>query len=252
MAFLVSNITQPEGSWTFNSVITHIMIYVSLVVLMAFCFDNVLIMDETEHKNNNQRYFEFKKEMFFVFSSTKSKTRILKKTFILECVGYLALIIVLFVFFFSFFLPENVASVLWLPCCFGIFAPYAVTTGLMKGKAIEKEITNRENAIRLPIKLTEKEKAFVIQFKQKSHPIVFSESETEDALFLETVDYDVCPLLLTVKVVNQNVYADISDGYRRFLENIDQTQFDAYTKKYFEDLQVLMDIFEKYYGKASR
>lgn len=246
MAFLANISTQQEILWDSNLMIAYIMLFLCLIASVFFSFGNILTMDEHEYKNNLQTCFKFKKKMFFIFSYTKNKKIISKKTFITECLGYLLLILVIVSFFVSLFLPLNIALYLWfvLLCCF--IAPYAIATGIMRGSALEKKKYWRKKGVPPPIKLTEEEKAFIVRFKQKKHPDSYSKNETEGTLFLETVDYDVCPLLLNGNKTDGLTYANIMAGYHHLLETVDQTKFDAYTKEYLEELQTVMQIFEKH------
>ena len=97
------------------------------------------------------------------------------------------------------------------------------------------------------MKLIEEERQLVTQFKKKSYPSVYKMDETDNILFVEMVDFDVCTMLLQGKMVDKNTYTEITEYYRRFLKSVDQTKFDSYAQEHFRDIVAIMSIFEKHY-----
>ena len=102
------------------------------------------------------------------------------------------------------------------------------------------------------MKLNLKEKLLVTQFKKKPYPCIYKMDETDNILFVEMVDFDVCTMLLREKRVDQNTYVEIMENYRRFLKNVDQTKFDSYAIEHFHDIVDIMSIFEKHHGSIAQ
>ena len=226
--------------------------YFLLFLPIYISFVNICEIDKHEYRNDPQTsFFEFKRKPLFLFSETKSKTVFSKKTVLLQIIGYIVSLTLLSLLVISLFANVNTALLLLVASACIVFA-YAITTTKLRATTFKKGENKRQKGVLSPTKLTEKEKTFIVQFKQKSHPTIYNESESESALFLETVDIDVCPLLLQGNEIGNRVYTDIMESYRRLLETVDQTKFEAYAKQYFEDIQTVMNIFEKHYGNVNR
>ena len=224
--------------------------YFLLFIFMRGSFINIDLVNDLELKNDSQiARLEFQRKIRFFYSCSNEKNVFFKKIFVAQIIGYFVTLILFSFFLISFFVDGDTANILVMPAI-AIGLIYSLSIVIMKALTERKEKNKKKGKNLPPFRLTEDEKAFIVRFKQKSHPNDFAESVTEEALFLETIDCDVCPSLLREDEINPRTHATVTEGYCRLLENVDQTKFDAYTKQYFKDLETVMRIFEKYYGKA--
>ena len=97
-------------------------------------------------------------------------------------------------------------------------------------------------------KLTADEKNLILQFKKDSYPSIYKLDHTDNILFVELVDFDVCNYLLAKKRIDQATLAEIMCEYQRFLSQIDIEAFDEYALSHFRKIVMIMDMFQKYYG----
>lgn len=70
-----------------------VALYIFTLVVLFVSFLNIYSVDKYEFLNNKQDCFEFKFNMFFILMHSKVKHIVSKKTFILEIIGYLLLIV---------------------------------------------------------------------------------------------------------------------------------------------------------------
>ena len=70
-----------------------VALYIFTLVVLFVSFLNIYCVDKYEFLNNKQDCFEFKFNMFFILMHSKVKHIVSKKTFILEIIGYLLLIV---------------------------------------------------------------------------------------------------------------------------------------------------------------
>ena len=246
---LTSALTQQELLWgsDLEGAVAGLFFIFALLVRMSF--DNILKIDEYEYKNELQKsFFRFKRKIPFIFSESGSKTVFSKKTFILQAIGYAVGLVLLAMFVVSLHMSVDIALIL-LAVAGGIAVSYSLVIARMRDVFVYKAQEQKKTKKPL-MELNEKEKAFLVSFKQKSHPSIH-EDGPKDALFLETLDSDVIPLLLLGGELKNCTRTDITEGYRCFLETASPEMFDEYAKAYFEDVQAVMALFEKYYGNDS-
>ena len=101
----------------------------------------------------------------------------------------------------------------------------------------------------MKIKISDYEKEILKRFKNLSYPSIYKNDNTENILFVESVDFDVCTHLLKGKPMNKEMYDDIIKSYERFLKQVKVDAFDEYTLSHYNDILKIMDIFKKYYKK---
>ena len=78
-----------------------VALHIFLLIVLFVSFLNIYCIDKYEFLNNKQKCFEFKFNMFFIVMYSKVKQIVSKKTFILEIIGYLLLIISVISFIYS-------------------------------------------------------------------------------------------------------------------------------------------------------
>ena len=101
MVELVSILTQTETLLESNMLGTLIACYIFLFVLLFVSFLNIYSVDKYEFLSNKQKYLEFKRSLFFIITYSKEKRIVSKKTFFLELIGYILLLISIAVFIYS-------------------------------------------------------------------------------------------------------------------------------------------------------
>ena len=97
------------------------------------------------------------------------------------------------------------------------------------------------------ISLTDKEREIVIKFINMKYPPVYKTDNTDRILFVELVEFDVCPYLLGKIRLNNEQYDHILTEYERYLAQTDDTLFDEYAREHFELIVKLIELFKKYY-----
>ena len=75
--------------------------YIFLLAILFVSFLNIYSVDKYEFLNNKQKCFEFSYKMFFIIMYSREKHIISKKTFILEMIGYLLVIVSFIIFLVS-------------------------------------------------------------------------------------------------------------------------------------------------------
>jgi|GEM_PF-3113676 hypothetical protein len=97
------------------------------------------------------------------------------------------------------------------------------------------------------IKLTDDEKEIVSNFIKMKYPPIYKTDSTDRILFVELVEFDVCPYLLGKIKLNNKSYRYILNEYTKYLMQTDASFFDEYAKEHFKLIVRLIDIFKKYY-----
>ncbi len=98
------------------------------------------------------------------------------------------------------------------------------------------------------IKLTDEERKIVSMFVSMKYPPIYKTDKTDRILFVELVEFDVCPYLLGKGQINSEQYRHILDEYERYLVQTDNSVFDEYAKNHFKFMVKLIDLFKKYYA----
>lgn len=101
----------------------------------------------------------------------------------------------------------------------------------------------------MKIKITDYEKEILQKFKNSSYPSIYKTDNTDNILFVESVDFDVCTYLLTGRHMNKEMYNDILKSYEKFLQQVNVDTFDEYALSHYNNILEIMEIFKKYYNK---
>ena len=94
--------------------------------------------------------------------------------------------------------------------------------------------------------ISEFEKDIVKRFTMSKYPAIYKLDKTDNILFVETVDFDVCTSLLKGEKMSNNQFTKIMNDYQRYLHQIDFESFDEYAMAHYKDLCGIMEIFKKY------
>ncbi len=89
-------------------------IYFFTFYSLIVAFVNIYAMDKREFLYNKQKCIDFKHKMFFIIQESKNKYVISKKTFVLELISYLLLIIFLGLGISSLFFDEKISLIITL------------------------------------------------------------------------------------------------------------------------------------------
>ena len=100
----------------------------------------------------------------------------------------------------------------------------------------------------MKIKISESEKMILSHFRKMKYPNIYKTDNTDNILFVEMVDFDVCDILLAGKNINLDVYNHIMNNYHNYLKQIDLKNFDEYAQVHYNKIVQIMEIFTKYYG----
>lgn len=98
------------------------------------------------------------------------------------------------------------------------------------------------------IRVTDEEKAIVNRFLDMKDPPIYKTDRTDRILFVELVDFDVCPYLLGKIRMDNEHYHYILNEYERYLMQTDNSLFDEYANEHFKLIVKLMGLFKKYYN----
>ena len=101
---------------------------------------------------------------------------------------------------------------------------------------------------KMKIKLSKLEKGILRAFKNLLYPSIYKTDDTDNILFIESVDFDVCPILLKGKKISKESYNEIMVSYDRFLKQVNLNTFDDYALAHYHLVVKIMEIFNKYYG----
>ena len=99
----------------------------------------------------------------------------------------------------------------------------------------------------MKFKITDKEKELLLKFKNSSYPSIYKTDNTDNILFIEMVDFDVCTYLLKGTQINEQIIEEIVKSYKKFLLQIKLDSFDDYALAHYKNVLEIMKIFEKYY-----
>ena len=99
------------------------------------------------------------------------------------------------------------------------------------------------------ISLSDEEKEIVGKFMGMKYPPIYKTDKTDRILFVELVDFDVCPYLLGKGEISKERYNFILNEYERYFSQTDISTFDEYGKAHFELIVKLIDLFKKYYNR---
>lgn len=102
----------------------------------------------------------------------------------------------------------------------------------------------------MSFQITPAEREAVERFKGLKYPAIYKLDDTLNILFVETVDFDVCTMLLKGKPLKQARCREILNEYHEYLSQVRTSSFDAYARIHYELLLQVMDIFEKYYRSS--
>lgn len=97
-------------------------------------------------------------------------------------------------------------------------------------------------------KISDYEKEMLLKFKNSSYPSIYKTDNTDNILFIEMVDFDVCTNLLEGKQMNKEMINDIMKSYEKFLSQIKVDTFDEYALSHYKNVLEIMEIFKKYYN----
>lgn len=104
---------------------------------------------------------------------------------------------------------------------------------------------------KMKFKLSESEKEILHKFNKLSYPSIYKTDDTDNILFVETVDFDVCPILLKGKDISKESFNEIMMSYDKFLNKVNLENFDDYALEHYHLILEIMEIFKKYYGNKS-
>jgi len=95
-------------------------------------------------------------------------------------------------------------------------------------------------------KISDIEKEVLKNFKRLKIPQMFKTEYIDHMLFIELVDFDICTYLLEGKKFPNNFYAEVMQNYDQFKKNIDISNLDEWSKKYYYECIKVLEIFEKH------
>ncbi len=91
--------------------------------------------------------------------------------------------------------------------------------------------------------LTNNEKIIIKEFKDSRIPSIYKFDDTDNILYIEHVDFDLCNMLLiNEKVSNLYVQNELKE-FARFLKQLDIKNYDSDAKKYLKLLLEVVNIF---------
>lgn len=93
--------------------------------------------------------------------------------------------------------------------------------------------------------LTNNEKIILKEFQQTRIPSIYKFDATDNILYVEHVDFDLCDMLLkNKKVSNEYIQNELKD-FAKFLTQLDISNYDNDAKKYLNLLIEVVNIFIK-------
>ena len=96
--------------------------------------------------------------------------------------------------------------------------------------------------------ITNTEKKTIEHFKKLKYPAIYKLDATDNILFVELVDFDVCLFLLKGKRISYIQYKTILKEYKKYLAQVDLNSFDEYALMHYNIVVQIMEIFNKYYS----
>ncbi len=94
--------------------------------------------------------------------------------------------------------------------------------------------------------LTNEEKLIVRKYQSLKIPKVYKMDDTDNLLFLEDVDFDICTSLIKSKKFELSEIERIIKEYSKYLSQISIIDFDEDALYHFKMLNIVMSIFFKY------
>ena len=79
--------------------------------------------------------------------------------------------------------------------------------------------------------LTYEDREFVTKFISMKYPPIYKTDKTDRILFVELVEFDVCPYLLGQIQIDSEQYSYILDEYERYLSQTDISIFDNFASE---------------------
>ena len=95
--------------------------------------------------------------------------------------------------------------------------------------------------------ISAEERRIVKRFMEAKYPPIYKLDLTDSILFVELVNFDVCPVLLKGKTIKTPYFNDIMNEYSKYLLQIDISTFDKHALSHYNDLTQIMKMFEKYH-----
>lgn len=99
--------------------------------------------------------------------------------------------------------------------------------------------------------ITEIEKEAIERFKKLKYPAIYKQDNTDNILFIELVDFDVCSWLLNGKAINSIQYKEVLKEYKKYQEQVSLESFDEYACMHYNIVNQIMELFKKYYSYLS-
>lgn len=96
------------------------------------------------------------------------------------------------------------------------------------------------------LKISNSEKQFILQFRKECYPSIYKTDPTDNILFVELVDFDICSFLLNNKTVEEEYYHFVMNNYQRYLKQIDLNLFDENALNFHKKILHIMELFQKY------
>lgn len=93
--------------------------------------------------------------------------------------------------------------------------------------------------------LTDNEKKILKKFQQAKIPSVYKLDDTDNILYVEHVDFDLCCMLLKNKKVNNEYVQNEIKAFSIFLSQLDVLTFDRFDRDHLNLLIEVVNIFIK-------
>ncbi len=94
--------------------------------------------------------------------------------------------------------------------------------------------------------LTENEKTIIKTFRQKRIPSIYKLDLTDNILYVEHVDFDLCNIVLKEKKVSKEYSQNEIKEYSRFLSQINIDTFNLEGLEYLYLINTIISLFIKY------
>ncbi len=91
--------------------------------------------------------------------------------------------------------------------------------------------------------LTECERKIIMKLKQSKIPHLFKYDYTDNILFVEHVEFDLCDLLIKNKIVNNDFVQKEIKAFSTFLYQLNVLNLDEESKTYLDTLMKVVHIF---------
>ena len=93
--------------------------------------------------------------------------------------------------------------------------------------------------------LLDNEKELIKRFRETRIPLILKIDNTDNILYAEHVDFDLCKMLLKGKKVNVDCLQNEIELFTNFLAQISILEFNEEEKKYFKLLIEIVSMFIK-------